>query len=154
MQEPGLWKTPRIQCPITIQIMTGINSVLEKNYHIYHSITMWLACCLGFLCSIEFTVPSQEAFDIHLLPTDLAIDNESQSSAPHGQPLQEKCHNGSGKNCIHNLSNHRNPTILSCEGRPTRSIICFPGWENVNKAKFQHTHGQYSGQIAPQKGSL
>ena len=62
--------------------MAGIHAVLEKNLHDYHSIMMWAACCpdfFGFLCSSEFTVPSQEAFDkdIHLPPTDLVIDNKA-----------------------------------------------------------------------------
>ena len=78
MQTPSL----RIRRPITIQIMAGIKSVLQKNPHRYHNIMMWAAYCLaffGFLRSSEFTVPSQEAFDIdtHLLPTDLAIDNKT-----------------------------------------------------------------------------
>ena len=74
--------SPRIRRPITIQIMAGIKSVLQKNPHLYHNIMMWAACCLaffGFLRSSEFTVPSQAAFDMdtHLLPTDLAIDNKT-----------------------------------------------------------------------------
>ena len=42
----------------------------------------WAACCLaffGFLCSSEFTVPSQDTYDsqVHLSLKDIAVDNQA-----------------------------------------------------------------------------
>ena len=80
-KQQAIEKPPRICCPITIQIMAGIKSILLRNPHNYHNIMMWAACCIaffGFLHSSEFTVPFQEAYDeeIHFSPKDIAIDNK------------------------------------------------------------------------------
>ena len=73
-------KPPRVRFPITSDILQGINTVLSAEPGSYFNKMMWAACCMAaffsFLCSSEFTVPSQYHFDpeVHLSLFDITLN--------------------------------------------------------------------------------
>ena len=76
--------SPEVHCPpITDSIMLIIRQSLDLNSH--DDCMFWAACnlgSLGFLCSVEFTVPNSASFTltIHLSISDLAVDSSISST--------------------------------------------------------------------------
>ena len=84
-REQATTKSTRVKHPITADLMLQINTILSQHPHCYDNIMMWPACCLaffGFLHVIEFTIPTQTAYDLtqHLSLCDIAVDNRQ---SPH-----------------------------------------------------------------------
>ena len=72
--------SPKQRLPITMEIMTGIKSVLNKRPKTHYKTMMWAACCtafFGLLRSGEFTVPSLHQYDptTHLSLSDVSLDD-------------------------------------------------------------------------------
>ena len=78
-KQTAISNPPRVCLPITTEILKKIGSVLSKEPNNYFNKMMWAACCMaffGFLCSSEFTVPSQHYYDpnVHLSLSDIILN--------------------------------------------------------------------------------
>ena len=79
-KEQAATHPPKVQLPITLQILQDIKHLLSGKPHSYTNVMTWAACCLaffGFLRVSEFTIPSQEQYDqsCHLSLGDVSLDN-------------------------------------------------------------------------------
>ena len=75
-------REPKTRQPITLGIMTKIQSVIARRSTSHFNIMIWAACCLaffGFLRCSEFTVQRQGSYDssVHLSMADVALDSRS-----------------------------------------------------------------------------
>ena len=75
-------KVPKVRRPITLDIMTKIQTAIASQPASFFNTMIWAACCLaffGFLRCSEFTVQRQGSFDsaVHLSMSDVAVDNRS-----------------------------------------------------------------------------
>ena len=72
-------QSPRIQLPITIEIMYKLKQPLQGQPNDYHNLMIWEACCIaffGFLRCSKFITPSQQDYDpqVHLQYKNVAVD--------------------------------------------------------------------------------
>jgi len=88
-------KPPKKRLPITTVVMTCMHNIFARTPDNYDSIMMWAACTLsffGFLRCGEFTVPSEDNFDLeaHLTLQDIAIDDYMNPSTIRARIKQSK----------------------------------------------------------------
>ena len=168
-KQTAISRPPRICLPITTDIMQGIHKVLHNKPASYSSKMIWAACCMaffGFLCSSEFTVPSQHCYDpeTHLSLSDITLDRRHSPTMvcihikqSKTDPFRQGVHIYLGKThqriCpVHAIvsylaiwGNHPGPVFIYSDGRmPTREIFgaeldCILGRLNL-KVHHYNTH--------------